>query len=132
MTGSCVCGAVAYELLAPIELIVHCHCSRCRKAHGAPYATFASVPTAAFRWSSGEDAVTSYIPEGGGAERPFCRHCGSAVSVARGERVDVPAGALDGPLPDAPGLHIFVGSKASFVTLHDDLPKHETYPPEWL
>lgn len=131
MRGSCLCGEVAYELTAPVELLVHCHCSRCRKAHGAPYVTYAVVPRAWFRWTRGEGDFATYAPEGWGT-RPHCPHCGSPVPAIRGERVDIPAGALEDPLTDVPGLHIFVGSKAPWVELRDDLPKHETYPPEWM
>jgi len=131
MRGSCLCGQISYELMAPVELLVHCHCSRCRKAHGAPYATFAAVPRAGFRWIQGEEAVATYAPDGWGT-RPYCPRCGSPAPAVRGDRVDVPAGALEGPLPDVPGLHIFVGSKAPWVELSDGLPQHEEYPPEWL
>jgi len=41
-------------------MMMSCHCSMCRKHHGAPFATFAAAPIDGFRWISGEDAVHRY------------------------------------------------------------------------
>ena len=54
--GACLCGVVQYELSQPTQM-AHCHCSMCRKHHGAPFATFAVAPSATFRWIDGEDAI---------------------------------------------------------------------------
>lgn len=50
LSGSCLCGAVSYEIDAPIESASHCHCSQCRKAHGAAFATYGKVRREAFRY----------------------------------------------------------------------------------
>ena len=131
--GSCLCGAVGYEIGGPVAgPIANCHCSRCRKARAAAHASNLFVELPEFRWLRGEDLVVSYkVPEAERFTQAFCRTCGAKVphvNAARG-RVVVPAGSLD----DDPGareeLHIFVGSKAPWYEIADDLPRHEAYPP---
>jgi hypothetical protein len=125
ITGSCLCGTVRYEVEG-LERMSHCHCSMCRKAHGAPFATYATVPAARFRFVAGEEAVERYESSPGFA-RGFCRQCGSVVPDGAGGEVYVPAGCLD----DDPGIrasaHIFVASKAPWHPITDDLPRHDGY-----
>src|SRR2546426_4449779 len=131
--GSCLCGGVAYEIAgSPDGPIVNCHCSRCRKGRAAAHASNLFVPLQDFRWLCGEQLVTSYkVPEAQRFTQAFCRTCGAKVPRVDAERgrVAVPAGSLD----DDPGareeLHIFVGSKAPWYEIPDDLPQHEAYPP---
>ena len=49
VTGSCFCGTVRYEVSGPFESMVNCHCSMCRKHHGAGFATYVSAPLKRFR-----------------------------------------------------------------------------------
>jgi len=35
--GSCLCGAVQFELVGPLLRPLNCHCSLCRKQHGAAF-----------------------------------------------------------------------------------------------
>ena len=131
--GSCLCGGVAYEITGRSPWpIVNCHCARCRKARAAAHASNLFVELGAFRWLRGEDLLASYkVPEAERFTQWFCRTCGGkapGVNVQR-RRVVVPAGSLD----DDPGarveLHIFVGSKAPWYEIEDDLPQHREYPP---
>ena len=52
LTGSCLCGAVAYEADAALERIVHCHCQTCRKTHGTAFSSVTAVPREKFRWTA--------------------------------------------------------------------------------
>ena len=52
--GSCLCGAVKFELAAAPTDLLHCHCRMCQKSHGAVFATFARVPHDAFRFTEGD------------------------------------------------------------------------------
>jgi hypothetical protein len=132
--GSCLCGGVAYEIAGTVAgPIIDCHCSRCRKARGAAHAANVFVEDLTrFRWLRGEDLLGYYkVPEAERFAQTFCRTCGAkmpGVNRARG-RVAVPAGSLD----DDPGareeLHIFVGSKAPWFEIVDDLPQYDGYPP---
>lgn len=128
--GQCLCGTVRYTVDGPFASMMNCHCSMCRKHHGAPFATFVSAPLAGFHWVSGEDSISKYTTESGGS-RSFCRKCGSVTPMLLEEMQIVlcPAGNLDGELGIKPQAHIFTGSKASWYDITDSLPQHEEYPP---
>lgn len=125
--GSCLCGAVRYELTEMAEWSHCCHCSRCRKATGAAFASNLFVPLEALRYVEGEQHLRSFRPAG--AERfthTFCVICGSTLpfrNEARGRAV-VPMGTLDENPGLAPRAHIFVASKAPWLTITDTLPRH--------
>lgn len=130
MQGSCLCGGYRYRIDAPVLQMVNCHCSLCRKAHAAAFATFAVVPASAFTVLQGADLV-QYFESSPGFHRAFCRVCGSTVPVARegAEQVFIPAGTLDDSPGVKPSAHIFVHSKADWHDIADDLPQHPGYPP---
>jgi hypothetical protein len=129
--GVCLCGTVRYELDAPFQLMMHCHCSMCRKHHGAPFATFVSAPLSGFRWLGGEEAVAKYRSSEHGV-RSYCRHCGSVAPLLIPDAgfAVAPAGNLEGDPGIRPSAHMFVGSKAPWYTITDTLPQHEGSPPE--
>ena len=130
--GSCLCGAVRYEVDGPFKSMVNCHCSMCRKHHGAAFATFVDAPLAGFRWLSGQGNIDAY-PSSAQATRPFCRQCGSVTPTLL-PQLDValcPAGNLEGELGLRPQAHWFVGSKAPWYSISDHLPQHDAYPPEF-
>ena len=130
--GRCLCGTVRYEIDGPVTNLLHCHCSMCRKHHGTPFATWAAAPLAGFRFTAGEDAVERHASSPG-FHRSFCRHCGSVVpeaNAAAGLAI-CPAGNLEGDLGLEPQLHMFVGSKAPWYRITDDLPQYEEYPPQF-
>ena len=129
--GSCLCGAVAFEATDPIELR-NCHCSRCRKARGAAFAANMFVPTGSFRWIRGEDLVIVYrLPNAQRFGNSFCRICGSPMPRALPTRdvVLIPAGALDDDPKIRTSSHIYVGSKAPWHEITDDLPQRPEGPP---
>ncbi len=129
--GQCLCATVRYSVDGPFTSMLNCHCSMCRKHHGAPYATFVSAPLAGFRWICGEEAVSGYITPSGGT-RSFCRVCGSVTPIFLTQMSTVlcPAGNLEGDLGIKPQAHMFVGSKASWYEITDTLTQHAGYPPE--
>lgn len=124
--GSCLCGAVRYEIAAPPRQITHCHCSRCRKAHGAAFATYAAVAADAFRYVTGAERVVRYLSSPV-VERCFCGVCGSNlafVSAATPAEIWVPVGGFDADAGMRASSHIFVGSKAAWHDIADDLPQY--------
>jgi hypothetical protein len=130
--GQCLCGTVRYEVDGPFESMMNCHCSMCRKRHGAAFSTFVRAPLAHFRWVSGEDSIAQYETPSGGSPG-FCRVCGSITPVRLDDVGSVlcPAGNLEGELGIKPQAHIFAGSKASWYDITDSLVQHEEYPPEF-
>ena len=129
--GSCLCGAVAYAVSAPFIDMHHCHCSRCRKQHGAAFATFARAPRSSFRLTRGAEHVREYRSSAE-VPRTFCDTCGSSLQFLFDDLPDVmwiAAGTFDGVPDKRPEAHIFVGSRAPWHDITDDLPCHEGYPP---
>lgn len=130
--GSCLCGTVRYEVDGPFNTMIHCHCSMCRKHHGAAFATFVSAPLMGFRWLSGEHNIVAYQSSEHGY-RYSCRTCGSVTPTLL-KKMDLallPAGNLAGELDIRPQSHVFVGSKAPWYTITDGLPQHEEFPQEF-
>ena len=127
--GRCLCGTVTYEANDTPTPLSHCHCAMCRKAHGAPFATFTSVATNNFRWTSGEDHIATYASSDD-LPRKFCDLCGSALplSVISDGRTSIPAGGITTPLPAENQCHIFAASKAPFVTIDPEAEQHAAYP----
>ena len=131
-TGSCLCGAIAFEVDGPVDMVGHCHCSMCRKFHGSAFATFGTAAPERFRWVCGAEQVRTYQSSAEGL-RPFCPRCGSAVPGA-GEGLPfvlVPMGNVAEDPGTRPRLHMFTGSMAPWHTIVDDLPRHEAYPAEF-
>jgi hypothetical protein len=130
MQSSCLCGDVRWNVDAAPVALTHCHCGRCRKQHGTPFATHGMTPSAGFQLAS-EASVATWESSQGFARR-FCKRCGSAVPAAPrpGEAfVFLPAGNFDDDLAVRPSLHIFVASKAPWYEIPDSLPRFDAYPP---
>ena len=130
--GSCLCGGAAFELRGELPHIVNCHCSRCRKAHGAAHASILRVAPDQLTWVRGRDLRQTYEPPEAVAFRhSFCSTCGSSLPQDHLDHgiVGVHAGLLDDDPGVRAGEHIWVGSKAPWFEIADDLPQFEEYPP---
>ncbi len=135
--ASCLCGAIEYAMEVEPHRAQYCHCSRCRKRSGSAFTTTAFVPADKLRFIRGEDEIQLYRPpNGGGFAARFCRTCGSPVAGRfrfRGREVAaVPMGTLDDEPGHVPERHTFIGSKASWHTISDDLERYEELPPDFL
>lgn len=129
MKGFCECRAVQVDISGEIEDFSHCHCSQCRRLHGAAYATFAGVKLASLTYTSGEDKLTRY-DSSGDHQRYFCSVCGSNLGVTIDDEPDmmyVSMSIIEGDPPRPPAYHIFVGSKAPWHEITDDAPQHEEF-----
>ena len=128
LRGGCLCGAVKYELDGPISFASHCHCSMCRKAHGAAFASYGGVSASSFRITQGQDALRSF-ESSPGVMRSFCSQCGSPITWTSGEHaghVAFTLGTLETPVPMPPGMrHIHVASKAPWYEICDSLPRFD-------
>jgi hypothetical protein len=127
--GSCHCRALTYEVDGALVPLGHCHCSICRKVHGAAFATWAGVDPAEFRWTSGTQTLAKYTSSPR-TERCFCRNCGSPLVVMHAGKIgELVMASVDGDPGARPREHIFVGSKAPWYEITDALPQHEGWPP---
>jgi hypothetical protein len=127
--GGCLCGAMRYEVDGPLTDVSNCHCSMCRRFHGAAFATYAKIGVEHFRWLSGSDLLSVYETSPG-IGWAFCRICGSSLGVPEGGKLrEITLGSLDTDPGVRPAEHIFVGSKAAWFEITDTLPQHDTWPP---
>lgn len=118
--GSCLCAAVSYELSATPKAVNHCHCSQCRKAHGAAFASYGSVPRNALRILGGATSIKTYASSET-VLREFCAHCGSTLfwSRSQGEFADwvsIALGTLDTPFMPEKQKHVHIDSTAHWYT----------------
>jgi len=115
LTGSCLCGTVAFTVEGPLPGLYQCHCSLCRKVTGSSNNTATLVATSRFRWVRGEESIRSFVRDTG-YRNDFCSHCGSTVPnlTTSGDTVWIPAGLLDEPVGAAVTKHLFVASKAEW------------------
>ena len=123
--GRCECAAIRYEVAGDVEDFSHCHCSQCRRLHGAPYASFAGVGQERLEWKKGRDALRVYSSSATN-DRYFCPNCGSHIMVVSRDEpgvVYLTLGCVEGDPKLPAGYHQFVGSKAPWVQISDDLPQ---------
>ena len=125
ISGSCLCGSVKYRINGRLFDALNCHCSMCRKAHGAAFRSRATLKAADFEWVQGEGCVTFYKSSPGN-HRGFCRVCGSPIVSkfdAHPNYLGLPLGALDDDPGIRPKVHMHFASKAPWFTITDDLPQ---------
>ena len=108
LLGSCSCKAIQYELDSLDMPISHCHCHTCRKVHAAAFASTAGVMREHFRWTQGEELLSSY-ESSPGKFRHFCSRCGSHLMAERTHQphVIVRVATLDGDPGVRPTSHIW-------------------------
>src|SRR5207247_6027711 len=125
LTGGCLCGGARYEIDGEIGSATYCHCSQCRRASGTAFATNASVRAEHFRLVAGRDLLTEY-ESSPGKFRAFCARCGSPILArwaAHPDFVRIRLGTLDDDPGTRPLLHVWVGSKAPWFEITDELPR---------
>jgi hypothetical protein len=133
--GSCLCGAVAFEVDGRVTPIQICHARRCQKSTGSAFSPELAVGAEHFRWLRGEENLTHYeaplLREPPPFRKSFCRSCGSPLPVHSPETgfVILLAGVLDDDPGTRPFRHILLGQGAAWHSVNDELPKLEGLPP---
>ena len=127
LRGGCGCGAVRFEVSAPLESANYCHCTRCQRRTGTAASANARPPRGCFRILEGEERLRAWRPQGG-FEKWFCADCGSALySCDPDDREDVSVrfGAFDRDPGIRPGVRQFVAYGATWEAIPDDgLPRY--------
>ncbi len=121
LRGSCLCGAVVFELRGEVTDIYQCHCSLCRRALGSAGISVCLSSGKDFRWVSGQDQRRLFATPSG-YRSTFCGNCGSHLPDPNPDETTywVPAGLLDSPDPGLKvGAHVFVESKAAWDKIGD-------------
>lgn len=129
--GSCLCAEVQVDIEPPIESIIHCHCSKCRKNSGTAYSTNGFVLKQHFHILKGADLLSRY-ENAPGKCRYFCSKCGSPIystSDTTPDYIRLRLGILDSNISERPSSHNFVTSKANWEELEADLPRYSECEP---
>jgi len=130
-TGKCLCEAISYEITGELGAIFNCHCSKCRRWHGAAFRTRAAVKSKNFKWLNGEKYLSKY-KSSDNVIKTFCSICGSSLISILEDKPDfigLPLGGLEQDPVTRPQANIFVGSKAPWYEINDGLPQYDELPP---
>ena len=119
--GGCLCGSVQFEITPPTKVVAHCHCSMCRRAHGAAFATYIGVLRRHFSITDGRELVRWYrsSPK---AERGFCSNCGSSMLfsyIENQEDIFVSLANISGKIDREPDFHLFYDDRADWCSYDD-------------
>ena len=127
LAGKCVCGAVHYAVADEFDYAVNCHCSICRRATGSAFKAFAGIEREKLTITKGLDDIAVFGEEDLNDTR--CAACGCFLfsAVRDGKFVHVAMGSLVDAPTIRPTSHIFVGSKAAWFEITDDLPQFDEY-----
>ena len=124
VSGQCYCGAVRFEVTLPTLFCAHCHCSMCRRLHGAAFVTWFGVPYERFRIAQGDADLVRFRSSEHGT-RSFCRHCGSSLfceSTTHPDWIDIVLANMDAPIDRTPDMQIFVDDGVDWGAL-DSAPR---------
>jgi hypothetical protein len=129
LSGACLCGAVTYTVADAFEYAFNCHCAQCRRTTGAACKPIAGIPRDMLTVTSRETAILRYGPDAAGHDAR-CGICGSFLySIVReGSYAHIAMGTLVDTPSIRPAAHIFVGSKAPWHEITDDLPQYDEFP----
>jgi len=124
--GSCFCQSVQYEFELPTKFVANCHCSECRRAHGAAFVTWVGVLEKQFRITLGQKNLSAYIyPESKEATREFCNLCGTQLFF-RGARwpgeVHITRATVSGNIDRDVQAEVFYSDKADWYDRDKKLP----------
>lgn len=112
LTGRCLCEGIANEIRGELGPIYNCHCSRCRRWHGAAFRTRATIRASQFKWIKGGNLLSRFHSSEL-VVKHFCRVCGSN---------------LISTYDNDPEGNIWVANKAPWYDISDGLPQYDTWP----
>ncbi|MDJ0748283.1 MAG: GFA family protein [Woeseiaceae bacterium] len=124
--GQCNCGAIRFEIAADISDVFVCHCSICRRSSGGNGIAVLVVSNDDFRWTSGQELITTWKKPDADWQTWFCSACGSRLPGINDEtRMFVPAGLIsEGGENLAVRHHIWVDSRACWDVIGDAGRQH--------
>lgn len=130
MNGSCLCGAVEYEIDQLDMPIAHCHCRSCRKANAAAFVSAAGVKREHFRWIKGKEKLAAF-ESSPGKLRHFCSVCGSHLVAERlaQPHVILRMATLDEDPGAKPVMHIWRSHDAPWLQDDTGVPFYQGWQP---
>ncbi len=130
LTGKCLYGKICYEYHGATGNLVHCHCSKCRKWHGAAFRSRMVVKKDGYKITQGQEYIEQYQASLN-VIKTFCRNCGSnlvTIYPRRENLLGLPIAGCEGKLDQYQEFHIYTGSKASWWQIRDNHPQYEAMP----
>jgi len=130
LKGSCLCGAIRYEVDRLDMPIGHCHCRTCRKAHASAFTTTAGVMREHFQWTQGQEGLRSY-ESSPGKLRLFCSGCGTHLIAERAAQphVILRVATLDDDPGDRPTMHIWTSQDVVWLRDQEGVPRYLEWQP---
>jgi len=125
--GSCLCGAVGLTANLPSKWCAHCHCSMCRKAHGAGYVTWVGFEQDQVSITKGADQL-AWHHSSPGAQRGFCRQCGSSMffrSERWADELHIALGCIDDEMDRKPQANVFFDRHVDWMPIDETLKQVE-------
>lgn len=131
--GGCACGAVRYEITAPLIGVGVCHCRQCQYGTGGGPNYVALAPKGGLHFTKGEPK--RYASPGGSGqtvERVFCADCGTPLisDPAMGPFYPVKLGSFDDPSSVTPNIHIWTSEAQPWHRIDPGLPAFPQNPPQ--
>jgi len=129
MTGSCLCGEIEFEAEEIPGMVFNCHCSRCRKSHGAVFATQAFAVRSSLKLKKGKHLLKEYESTRG--IRTFCSNCGSRLmnyAKDNGDYLSIAVACLDSSYRGKPVADAFLASKADWYEPTGNIPGFNDIP----
>lgn len=126
LKGSCLCGKIKFTVENKLLYSGYCHCVECRKATGSSFSVFGGIEPHQLSIYEGNDSIARF-EKSDQTIGCFCRHCGTSLFAEKPQLglINVLYGVLDDEPPLMPEAHLFVGEKACWDSIHDDLPIFE-------
>ncbi len=123
ISGSCLCGVVAFSMQLPSIWCAHCHCNMCKKAHGAGYVTWVGFKQKQVTFSADNDQLIWY-ESSLGAQRGFCQQCGSSLFF-RSEKwageLHIALGVIDDEIDRKPQANVFFDNHVDWMPIDESL-----------
>jgi len=122
--GTCLCGAVSFEIDGNLPGPDACHCMQCRKTSGHYWAS-TDVARSSLTIHGAENVTWFRSSEK--VRRGFCSTCGSSLfwDPIFKDKIGVAMGAFDGPTHTRLAIHIFVANKGDYYDIADGLPQNQ-------
>ena len=116
--GSCLCGAVRYEVTGALRDVILCHCEMCRKTHGH-VAAYTATAKSALRISEGRGL--KWYQSSKIARRGFCSECGASMfwEPSAKDYIAIAAGTLDAPTNLKTAVQIHVESAGDYYAVDE-------------
>lgn len=125
--GSCLCGDVRFTVAWPSKWVAHCHCTMCQRAHGAAFVTWFGMENERVRIEDAAGSLNWYVSSPG-AERGFCKRCGSSLFFRSGRwpgELHIALANLHDEADHAPMVHVFWETHVEWAGIDpkDGLPR---------